>query len=126
MRCACLVEFKDDHLLLVRVRENQHWYLPGGKIEPDETAEQALTRELQEELRITLASESIRYLYTVKGPAYGTNGDVELICFSADWEGDIRPAAEITDARPIHIHDSDKLAPAVRLLCEKHLAARSE
>ncbi len=121
MRCACLVEFKDDHLLLVRVRDNRHWYLPGGKIEPDETAEQALARELREELRITVEEASIRYLYTVKGPAYGISGDVELICFSADWHGTISPAAEITEVKPIHIDDTGKFAPAVKRLREKHL-----
>ena len=71
LSCACLVEQRGGALLLVRVRDNEHWYLPGGKIEQHESAESALQRDLHEELGIALVTESIGYLYTVVGPAYG-------------------------------------------------------
>ena len=47
LRCACLVAVRDDRLLLVRVRDNALWYLPGGKIEPSELPEETLIRELR-------------------------------------------------------------------------------
>ena len=121
LACACLVEQRGDALLLVRVRDNAHWYLPGGKVEPHESAASALHRELQEELGVTLVPESIRYLYTVVGPAYGQAGTVELVCFSARWTGELRPLGEITDVRWIDRVDTSRFAPAVQILCAEYL-----
>jgi 8-oxo-dGTP diphosphatase len=120
--CACLVAHRDHKLLLVRVRDNRHWYLPGGKVEPGELPEQALQRELLEELGIVAEPQSIRYLYTVTGPAYGQAGEVELICFSASWCNPPRPHGEISEVEWIDWREHEKLAPAVQMLCAEHLA----
>jgi 8-oxo-dGTP pyrophosphatase MutT (NUDIX family) len=122
LRCACLVDVQDERLLLVRVRENEHWYLPGGKIEPGESPPNALRREVLEELGLVLLPETIRYLYTVVGPAYGQAGEVELVCFSARWQGEPRPLGEIRDVQRIGIEQSSAFAPAVQALCAAHLA----
>jgi len=121
LRCACLIDQRGSSLLLVRVRRNEHWYLPGGKIESGESAESALRRELAEELGIVLEPESIRYLYTVVGPAYDVPGDVELVCFAARWSGEPRALGEVSEARWIDRRDTATLAPAVQILCAKYL-----
>ncbi|AMM23826.1 7,8-dihydro-8-oxoguanine-triphosphatase [Variovorax sp. PAMC 28711] len=55
-----LIREADDALLLSTRPEGKpyagYWEFPGGKIEAGETVEQALRRELQEELGITIAS----------------------------------------------------------------------
>ncbi len=121
LRCACLVSIQDHKLLLVRVRENQHWYLPGGKIETHESPAQALQRELMEELGIVLNPESIRYLYTVQGPAYGQDGEVKLLCFTAEWTNQPQALQEISEVAWLDWQDSSKLAPAVQILCRQFL-----
>lgn len=121
IRCACLVAEQDGKLLLVRVRDNRHWYLPGGKIEPGESAEAALCRELQEELGIGLDPASVRYLYTVVGPAYGQAGEVELVCFSGRWQHAPAPHGEITEVEWLDWRNADLLAPAVQILCRDQL-----
>jgi mutator protein MutT len=46
------IAIRDDHLLLIRrghAPSSGRWSLPGGRVEPGETAEHALVRELAEE-----------------------------------------------------------------------------
>lgn len=49
--------------------ERNEWELPGGKLEPDETAEQCVVREIEEELNLKTEVERIVdvWLYDVKG-----------------------------------------------------------
>ncbi|MEH6887998.1 NUDIX hydrolase [Priestia megaterium] len=121
IKCACLVKQLENKLLLVRVRNNKHWYLPGGKIEEFELAEDALKRELSEELNIDLLDKTIKYLCTVTDQAYGEDALVELVCFTADWKGSIYPSAEISEAEWIDITNEHLLAPAVIKLVKQHL-----
>ena len=54
------------------------WEFPGGKVEPGESPEQALARELEEELGIAGASGQIITRYTF---AYPGRDPIELIYF---------------------------------------------
>ena len=76
-------------LLLVR-RASRHgrgnWQLPGGFIEPDETIEQAVVREVQEEAGVTAEVERAEaagaglILVTVRVPGgFVTRGQVPLV-----------------------------------------------
>ncbi|MCO4097156.1 NUDIX domain-containing protein [Macrococcoides canis] len=121
--CANLVHMKDGKLLLVKVRENEHYYLPGGKIEAGEDDRTSLERELREELSLELDKENMQYLYTVTGPAYpDTDKSVELRCYKYDGDiGDIQMNSEITDVKYVDINDKEKIAPAVNKLIEEYL-----
>jgi 8-oxo-dGTP pyrophosphatase MutT (NUDIX family) len=63
-------------VLLVQERDSGAWTTPGGAIEPDETPEDALRREVEEESG--LAVEIKRLVTALGGPEYRTvysNGD---------------------------------------------------
>ena len=50
---------KDNHFLIVQRNRKKHlglkWEFPGGKVEESETFEEALTREIKEELDIIIS-----------------------------------------------------------------------
>ena len=61
IRVAAAVIFIDGKFLLSKRKADQHqgnkWEFPGGKIDGDESVEQALVRELQEELGIEVKDQ---------------------------------------------------------------------
>ena len=56
-----------EKVLSVRSHGRDRFYLPGGKIDPGETARDAIIREVTEELGVTLIDDSIREIGTFAG-----------------------------------------------------------
>jgi 8-oxo-dGTP diphosphatase len=92
-----LVHVEAGRLLVVRSRNKKAFYLPGGKIEPGESGEDALRREVREELGVELEHPEVLQRYVA--PAYG-EGDgaiVDMTCFTARLRGTPLPTSEIAE-----------------------------
>lgn len=80
---------RDGRLLLVR-RASRHgrgnWQLPGGFIEPDETIEQAVVREVQEETGVSAVVDAVLGLRNRYDPESGNGVYIVLLLRPIDGE----------------------------------------
>ena len=98
---ASVALIRDDTVLLIQRAYEPYrhaWTLPGGRIEPGETAEQAAGREIREELGLTV--ETLRPLLVLP---IGEHGELRLQVFvTKSFAGDIAPSDEVADWTWIH------------------------
>ncbi|MFI0471430.1 NUDIX domain-containing protein [Halomonas sp. HMF6819] len=119
---AALVINAVGELLLVRKRGSRFFMQPGGKIEPNEPARQALVRELEEELGVVVASERLEYMARLKIEAANepdTLIDTEL--FRLDLDEHVEAAAEIAEA--VWVTPPSAQALALAPLTREHVLA---
>lgn len=88
-------------LLFTRAKDMQVFIDPGGKIEPGETAKQALVRELKEELTIDVDESDLEPFGEYTAEAANHKGrTVHMQAFIVKkWQGEITASAEIEELR---------------------------
>jgi 8-oxo-dGTP diphosphatase len=122
---AAVIERPDRRLLIGQRRRGDtsplKWEFPGGKVRTTETFEQALTRELREELGVTLVKSveiaSVRHQYA------NTPEELEIHFFAAQYaEPDVSPRVfeQIAWVLPRELSAYDFLAANRNLI--SHLA----
>ena len=113
---ACLLD-DAGRLLLVRKRNTQAFMLPGGKAEPGEDPISALTRELDEELNLSLPASALRPLGQFRAAAANEADTwIEASVFQARLAHSVSAAAELEELRWLAPGDvlPDTLAPLLR------------
>ncbi|MDB5622500.1 MAG: hypothetical protein JWR39_1063 [Devosia sp.] len=93
---ASVALVRDDKVLLIKraFAPYQHlWTFPGGRLDPDETIEQCVIREVKEELGLT-----VRNPRPVTVQRLGSDGTYRLAVFvTTDFSGTILASSEIAD-----------------------------
>ena len=91
---ACALIDADGRILIAQRPEGKGmaglWEFPGGKVDPGETPEQALVRELREELGIEVCLECLAP-FTFASHAYEKFHLLMPLYICAKWEGEITP-----------------------------------
>ena len=116
----------DDRILLCRKsRGTTLLILPGGCLEPGETAEQCLTREIHEELGDVDLSE-IRYIGTYRDRAAGDlERIVQIALYEATLTGSPQPRSEIAELVWFGAEAGrEQLSPSIRNKILPDLVAR--
>ncbi len=122
IHCAALLLLKDRKLLLAYSKNKKCFYLPGGKIDKDETVVDGLCREIEEELNLSLLQPDLSYYTHITAPAYGENNGVimEQDCFLLNKAVEPIASAEIGELKYFSLEEyllQTNIAPgAVRVL----------
>ncbi len=90
---------KDKKLLFTRAKGMDFFIDPGGKIEPGESPEQALIRELEEEISITVQETDLEHFGDYIAEAANHKGKtVHMKVYIVEkWSGDIIASSEIEE-----------------------------
>jgi 8-oxo-dGTP diphosphatase len=107
---ACALVDADRRVLIAKRPEGKSlaglWEFPGGKLEPDETPEDALIRELHEELGITVRQPCLAPL-TFASHRYETFHLLMPLYVCRRWDGFVSPreGQETAWVRPNRLRD---------------------
>jgi 8-oxo-dGTP pyrophosphatase MutT (NUDIX family) len=132
LQVSALVLVRDRRVLMVRARGRDVLYLPGGKVEPGETAVDAAVREAAEETGLRCTADDLVAFVTVTEPAHGQAPGtvVAMALFTVRPGGPLDTAtpvasAEVDEVEWVTSADADRCPPAgvatLRLLTQADL-----
>lgn len=110
----CII--RDNRLLVLKEEDNESYLMPGGRAEAGESAEQALCRELKEELGVELDVKSLKHLGTFEDKAAGKKDTmIHIELYLGDFLGEPEPCSEVKELVWFSRDDDwSKLAPVTR------------
>lgn len=112
------IEIKEGKILVARSKGKETFYIPGGKREDGENDQEALTREIEEELSVSLLPASLKYYGTFSAQAHGHAEGivVQMTCYKGDFEGKIKAAAEIEEVAWLVFDEMDKTSHVDKII----------
>ncbi len=110
-----LAVIRDGKLLVVRERGTVKFLLPGGRPHEGESVEEALRREVKEELDADVEDASVTYYGTFEDVAANEPDTViQIAVYRGELEGGLTPSSEIEEVAWIGSRHKLTLAPSIR------------
>ncbi|WP_305783995.1 NUDIX hydrolase [Symbioplanes lichenis] len=107
---AAVIRNPQGHWLLVRKRGTTAFMQPGGKLEPGESPDQALVRELKEELDLAVGPADLTHVGRFTARAANEAGFmIDADVYTAPSITDAVPLAELEEARWVDLLASGAL-----------------
>lgn len=112
------LEVKDKKILTARSKGKTKFYIPGGKREAGESDQEALIREIQEELTVDLKPETLKFHGKFSAQAHGKPDGtlVQMTCYWADYSGQLQEAAEIEEMAWLTYEEWEKTSYVDKLI----------
>jgi len=112
------IEVVDHKILSTRSNGKRAFYIPGGKPEPNETNQEALIREIKEELSVDLIPESIQSLgvFTAQADGHTEGIQVQMNCFTAQYSGKLIANSEIAEFMWLSYEEKSKTSHVDHLI----------
>lgn len=119
-----LIYLQDRKLLVTRSEGKDMYYLPGGKREAGESDYTALSREVLEELNVSLEPETEHYFGTFEAQAHGKAAGtlVRTTCYSAKIQGEPQASSEIEEIAFVAYADRARCSTVLQLVLDDLLA----
>jgi 8-oxo-dGTP pyrophosphatase MutT (NUDIX family) len=112
------IEIQDGKILMARSKGKEVFYIPGGKRENGESDAEALIREIQEELTVTVQEQSLDYYGTFSAQAHGKAEGVivQMTCYQGSYIGELKASSEIEEIRWLNYKENDIVAPVDKII----------
>jgi 8-oxo-dGTP diphosphatase len=113
-----LIELRGRKVLETCSYGKDKWYIPGGKRNARESDEDALIREIKEELQVDLIPETIKFYGTFEAQAHGKPEGtvVRMTCYTASYKGTLKPSAEVEKMDWLNFSKRDIVSPVDQLI----------
>jgi len=115
------LHIENSKVLCARSAGKSTFYIPGGKRDLGESDEEALVREIKEELTVDLDSTTLSFFATLEAKADGETEDVtvKIACYQAKYTGTLAPDSEIEELSWLGFGDISKCSLVVKKLFEE-------
>lgn len=112
------IHIVEGRILCARSIGKDTYYLPGGKRETGESDIDTLVREIREELSVRIKPETASNAGSFRAGAHGKSDGVQVTmsCYTAEYEGEISPDAEIEEMAWLTYKDRKQVSEVCRMI----------